>query len=604
MPHKNPIVDFLRAYGPSEAANNLFDEHVINAARAHKIQPFEVESRLLPKLVDNFNNQNVCNIVLTGTAGDGKTYLCRKLYEALGGTAEDFRRQGEIATIKIGKTRKLTIIKDLSELRDEDKEQELEALTQSFLGEDRANVYLVAANDGQLLKFWRDFSAKHSHASTLYKLLRRMLKDEKSELLDDLPLVKLYNMSRQSNVQLFEDVVAEVLDPSRWEACNGCPLVEGGPKCPILENRDRLRADDPAIFHKRLKQAIALAAANDLHLPMRQLFLLVANILLGDAKNNDLLTCQKAQNRAHRGEYFHTNPYDNALGRNLRESHREIYGVFTTLASLGIGNETNNAIDEMLVEAMPEDLHLQLVANDSIYGDVLIKPARQAYLKGDRDQLEDLLTSLESQRRRLFFTIDENLHSGRLSPWSLTVFRSGGDFLAFQNALKNGESTKQTFRKLVCGLNRTFTGTMTTETEKVWLAIPPGNVHVHAGRLLEHPPIPVKAIRGGIEAAVDNKGTNQRPRFVLKQRGQADALESIELRPLLFEYLIRVADGSLPASFSRQCFEELKHFRLRAVQMLKELHDDDPSEINMDLVSLNEQNGKLNLSPLTLEVED
>jgi hypothetical protein len=604
MSHKNPIVDFLRAYGPSEAANNLFDEHVTSAARAHDIRPFEVESPLLTRLVDNFRDQAARNIVLTGTAGDGKTYLCRKLYETLGGAPEDFRQQGEIATLDIGGRCKVTIIKDLSELRDADKERELEALTRAFLGEDRTNVYLVAANDGQLLKFWRDFSERHPHASTLYKLLRRMLKDEKSEIPDELPWVELYNLSRQPNDQLFEDVVAEVLDPSRWEACNGCPLVEGGPPCPILENRDRLRADEPAVFRKRLKEAIALAAANDLHLPMRQLFLLVANILLGDAASKDMLSCRKAQNRAQNGDYAHTNPYDNALGRNLRESHREIYGVFTTLASLGIGSETNNAIDEMLVEAMPEDLHKRLVATDSIYGDVLIRPARHAYLKGDRDQLESLLTALESQRRRLFFTLEDTPESGRLSPWALTVFRSGGDYLAFQAALKNSESTTQTFRKLVCGLNRTFTGTMTTEKEKVWLAIPPGNVHDRTGRVLEHAPIPRKAPPGAIQAEVDNNGINQRPRFVLKQRGQPNALAAIELRPLLFEYLIRVANGSLPASFSRQCFEELKHFRLRAVQMLSELHNEDPSETDMHLVSLDNRTCQLNSSPLAVEEEE
>ena len=35
------------------------------------------------------------------------------------------------------------------------------------------------------------------------------------------------------------------------------------------------------------------------------------------------------------------------------------------------------------------------------------------------------------------------------------------------------------------------------------------------------------------------------------------------LPPLLFEYLMRVQAGALPGSFSRQCFEMLRHFRLR-----------------------------------------
>jgi hypothetical protein len=145
---------------------------------------------------------------------------------------------------------------------------------------------------------------------------------------------------------------------------------------------------------------------------------------------------------------------------------------------------------------------------------------------------------------------------------------------------------------------------MTTERDRVWLALPPGNVHEHAGRLLEYPPIPSKTLPNGIQAGVDSNGINQRPRFVLKQRGHSEILEAIELRPLLFEYLVRVANGSLPASFSRQCFEELKHFRLRAVQMLNELQNEAPSETDMKLVALDEQNGQLNSYPLAIEDEE
>jgi hypothetical protein len=37
-------------------------------------------------------------------------------------------------------------------------------------------------------------------------------------------------------------------------------------------------------------------------------------------------------------------------------------------------------------------------------------------------------------------------------------------------------------------------------------------------------------------------------------------MPSLDLRPILFEYLVRVANGSLPSSFSRQCHQETRRF--------------------------------------------
>lgn len=602
MTHKNKLIDFLRAYGPSEAANNLFDEHVVDAAQRYGVEPFYVESPLLDALERNFKAAEPVNVVLTGTAGDGKTYLCRKLHERLGGDTQEFREAGEIVPITLPGGKKLTIIKDLSELREADKERELEAVTGTLVGDDRSNVHLIAANDGQLLKFWREFVHSHPYAESLFDRIRWMLKEERKNH-PDLPYLELHNLSRQSNTELFERVLDAVLSHDSWGVCNGCPAAASTNRpCPILENRRRLGADETTVFRERLKETVTLAGANDLHLPMRQLFLLAANILLGDKVSNELLTCEKAQKRAREERYSATNPYDNALGRNLRPSYRQRYAAFTTLSSLGIGQETNNTIDELLVEAAPPQLHDAYVADDSFYGANLIEDARSAYLRGDRDQFETLLAGLETQRRRLFFTLPDQEAAARLAPWALTVFRSGGNFLRFQERLRGGEVPSSTVRTLVKGLNRTFTGTMTNDTENLWLAIPAGNVHDRTGRVLEHPPVPILRGRAGAAfVTVDNGGVNRRPRLVLTHRGASEPLVSIDLRPLLFEYLARVADGSLPASFSQQCFEELKHFRLRTLRALTDLDGAAPTEADMHLVWLNEQTGRLTSSPLAIE---
>ncbi|WP_019559038.1 hypothetical protein [Thioalkalivibrio sp. ALE12] len=600
MTYRNPLIDFLRAYGPSEAANNLFDEHVVNAAERYRVAPFSVDNPLLSDLQRNFDADKPQSVVLTGTAGDGKTYLCRKLFERLGGSAADFREAGEVARIRLSSGQTLTIIKDLSELREADKERELEAVTRAFVGDDPDHVHLIAANDGQLLKFWRDFVDVHTHAQRVFEALRWMLKEERSHH-TDLPGLRLENLSRQSNAELFEQVVDAVLRHTDWGMCDGCPVAQQQPACPILENRRRLGADESSMFRQRLKDSIALAAANDLHLPMRQLFLLVSNILLGDSDSLGLLSCQKAQNRAQARRYAATNPYDNALGFNLRPSYRERYAAFTTLSSLGIGQETNSDVDALLIEAAPPELHAAHLANDPLYGANLLEDARSAYLRGERERFEALLSGLEAQRRRLYFTLPDEGSERGLAPWALTVFQSGGEYLRLQAKMRDEKFEPPLLRRLVKGLNRTFTGTMTDDTELLWLAIPPGNVHDRTGRVLEHPPIPI--LRGRMGApfiTVDSAGVNSRLRLILTHRGAPEPFASIELRPLMFEYLIRVANGSLPASFSRQCFEELKHFRLQATAALTELDDVEPSDGDMQLVSLDPHTGRLNGSLLAI----
>ena len=66
----------------------------------------------------------------------------------------------------------------------------------------------------------------------------------------------------------------------------------------------------------------------------------------------------------------------------------------------------------------------------------LFEPLRQAYRRGTCDDFERVRHGLESQRRRLFFSLDdEGGDPSELSPWRLSVFQYGGVYLAFMDAL-------------------------------------------------------------------------------------------------------------------------------------------------------------------------
>ena len=73
----------------------------------------------------------------------------------------------------------------------------------------------------------------------------------------------------------------------------------------------------------------------------------------------------------------------------------------------------------------------------------------------------------------------------------------------------------------------------------------------------------------------------KRPRLSIVHRlpgGPTSESTPLDLRPLLFEYLMRVAHGSLPSSFSRQCQQEVRHFALSATSFIGARFDENEEQ--------------------------
>src|SRR3989339_779908 len=84
----NPWVDFLRKYGPATRNDNMYDERIQHTIRKSQISAIDVHVPSLASLIDNFRSSDPKSVILTGTAGDGKTYLCCKVWESIGGDRE------------------------------------------------------------------------------------------------------------------------------------------------------------------------------------------------------------------------------------------------------------------------------------------------------------------------------------------------------------------------------------------------------------------------------------------------------------------------------------------------------------------------------------
>ena len=68
-------------------------------------------------------------------------------------------------------------------------------------------------------------------------------------------------------------------------------------------------------------------------------------------------------------------------------------------------------------------------------------------------------------------------------------------------------------------------------------------------------------------------------------------IDTLTLQLTHFEYLVRVASGSLPASFSRQCNEDFLDFKLRLITRLDGLIGEEPTrdEINLEALTVNNE---------------
>ena len=559
--HKNPLIDLLAAYGPSSSADQLYDEHVMRSTEATGCQPIEVETPLVGRLIALLQGHSAPNIVLTGTAGDGKTYTCRKIFLELGGHPTHWHSSGATVELQLKSGRRLRIVKDLSELGDIEKDRELVNFAHETL-EPQSNLsYLIAANDGQLLSFFRRVEEKNHATKGMLDLLSTMLKDDLEKDPAGLRRLQLFNLSLQTDVDFLNRLIAAALDRQDWSQCDGCALL-AAEICPIRHNRRLLQRSDHPV-RQRLVDLIRLLAANDSHLPIRQQLLLIVNMLLADSKNyGGLLTCAKAHNRAEDGEWASTNPFDAVVGLNLRPSTRRQFRAFATIEALGLGRETNNAIDGLIIDGKPEHVYDSVIRSDKRYGHDLLDRYRQRYIRGAFDDFEaEINPALQSQRRRLFFNmIDEP--DAAIRPWHLTVFTHGGDYLRLMHDLSAGRDQVAIKGQLIRGLNRSFTGMMCRTDDKLYLAAAPAGLSGRMGQLLDGLPLPARPTRQALyHIALEIEPTQGRPRFVVRSF-QNSELASLAIKPLLFEYLMRVADGALPSSFSRQCLEELRHFRL------------------------------------------
>lgn len=569
-------VRFLRQYGPAARNDNMYDEHIQRSAQRAGVTPIIFKHPLENEILSLFRREtpNPASVVLTGTAGDGKTYLCRKIWSQAGGdenewSSDDIYYQHP-ATIA-GREVTLHLIRDLTALpvqdprgRYTDKNELLLRFCRSLRDPAVNEVFVIAANDGQLIDPWQRLPASED-TRKIRQLLESLLVEDRRES-EGIPL-KLFNLSRVASADLLDLALEAFLSHEGWQLCareSGGADEFFGSRCPIRRNFELLQT---ALVKSRLRNLFELCDCKELHIPIRRILLLLSNAVLGhpDVKDH-LLQAGDVAEIIRRRTTAKASLFNNIFGGNLSETRRESLEVFIYLNRFRVGYETSNRIDNLLIFGEADDILRPyfdaLVGSDDYYGaDPGYRAAQREYIEGTEGEgasAQAFLDLLISQRRRLFFTIPE-AQERELALWELTVFKYAGEYLS--RVLKvlegGGKVERSILARLVRGLNRVFVGMLVTADRDLLLATSFSFSGSKVSQILEDR-IPVTPrLHERVELVLEGGKLALGVQF-------SDTIRcSLPLNLTRYEFLSRVAEGALPGSFSRECYEDLLAFKSR-----------------------------------------
>jgi hypothetical protein len=198
---------------------------------------------------------------------------------------------------------------------------------------------------------------------------------------------------------------------------------------------------------------------------------------------------------------------------------------------------------------------------------------------------------LVSQRRGLFFKIPKHSAS-ELNLWELTVFKFAGQYLdSVTEVLRQGAIVKRPIlSQLVKGLNRVFTGMLINSDREIYLATSGNYSQAKVSRILIER-ISVEPSKG---EKVMLQYDESNGRVLLSVFFALDVSVDFNLTLIRYEFLSRIAlEGALPASFSKECYEDLLAFKsqLIAAYMKRQSRESAPagSTISLNLLALTER---------------
>ncbi len=124
--------------------------------------------------------------------------------------------------------------------------------------------------------------------------------------------------------------------------------------------------------------------------------------------------------------------------------------------------------------------------------------------------------------------------------------------------------------RLVKGLNRIFVGMLINSDRELILASSLSFSNAKVNKLLEERISVLPRLGERVEIILRDNVPSLN--VVLSSRTQC----SLPLHLIRYEFLVRVADGALPSSFSKECYEDILAFKSRILRALAERRKAEP----------------------------
>ncbi len=578
----------LAAYAPTSQNESAYDEKVLRTAKRYSVEPINIENGIFPILYDSFISQPK-PIIISGSAGDGKTYLLRKLYETLNGEQEKWSEDHIPEVYNDNFTVKF--IKDFTEIERANKVAILEGLYKSIYEESK-ELYIIAANDGILTDTLREYISEKDQYGQLLTLIEDHIEDP--SLKNDLILLDL---SQTSSAYNFELLLKEVLiQCDRYES--DCPsLTDPEVFCPIHSNIELLKKEH---VQKQLLTIIRSCDLNYNHITLRKLFMLIANMILGYQGDKKIFnSCEMAI------EYFNeprrksdASFYNNIFADNLSKSKQD-QSPFKELRELRIGYETTNNIDNFILfgDINTPELHAKELDNP-FFDFNAFNGVKENYLnEGEEENNVKILEYLVFLRRHLFFNYTDEIN------WqSITI--NSKDLIAYEYAerfymdvvsplTQNMKVSKHIIKELALGLNRVFLGELLSKDGSSSLYIATsltGTMSKLSSEVLSVIAFNQKHINQGIHLKLLKGFDDKYCKVNLEIEFEGRSIATLELDLHMFEFLERISDGILPTSFSVEYYERVLTFKSQIVNHILQNQELDTS---FNLFTLNDFEGTL-----------
>lgn len=581
------FLKLLAAYAPTSQNKASYDEHVTKYAKRLGVNEINIDNGLFSKLLDSFH-QTHRSIIISGSAGDGKTYLLRKLYEEFN-PDDDNWNSSYIPELEF-KEYKIRFIKDFTSISVENKLNVLDGLYNAIY-KDSNELYFIAANDGILTDTLRDHSKEKKYFQDLLDNIEEHI--ERNTANNGLMLLDLSQTSSSKNFELLLNEILEYCD--QYES--SCPsLTNEEVFCPIHSNIKLLKEKH---IQKQLISLIRTCDLNYKHITLRKLFMLIANMILGYKGEKRIFnSCEMAI------EYFKTpnkksdaSFYNNIFANNLSNSKKE-KSPFKELRELKIGYETTNNIDNFILYGDIEDpeLHTQVLINP-FFDFNSFNGARENYLNEGNNEDNDIQQYLIFLRRHLFFNFQEEIKWDNITINSndlITYAHVNSFYNEIVLSLKQKvKVSKHIIKDLALGLNRVFLGELLAKdgNNRLYIATSlTGTMSKLSSEVISSIVFNEKNINQGIHLRLSNGFDDEYCKVNLEIEYNGISMAKLELDLQMYEFLQRISEGILPTSFSVEYYERVLTFKSQIVNYILENQEQDTS---FNIFSLNDTEGIL-----------